>query len=571
LAGGFGGSHVRMQSRSRKLLAIVLGLSLFAAGCGDDDDTGGEGTDEGTEEEASDTAPGGEFVDLGTVVGDPLEHIDPALNVLLDGFQITNALFDGLTEIDFTDPDNPELKGLVAESWEANEDATEFTFTIKDGLEFSNGEPVLPSSFVRAWERASDPDFAGQYAYLFNFLEGGAEKLDGTAETISGVTADDEAMTLTTVLAEPYANWPTVAGFQLFWPVPAEVDELADQNDWQNGLMASNGPYKLESPRSTEEIVLVKNESWAGDINGETWDDRLDRITFRTQADIDTSYNAFEAGEGDNASIPPGRWGAASEDHQNTIGQSLGTRYFEIKWDHPVVGGPENVKLRQAILQAINREEINEAIYNGTATEATSVIPPGIPGFTEDICEYCTYDPEAAQAAYEEWQAAGNELTEPIKIQLDAGRGYEDTVATMVSNLEAVGIPAVAEPLDAETYFTLLGDGACVICRSGWYADYPTADNFTFDLFGTEAIGGNNHGFYTNPQFDELIAQAKATTDEAEASRLYHDAEDLLLNQDIAVLPTLYYSLDYVYSDDVARFPVTKLGLILWEQVAFRA
>ena len=173
--------------------------------------------------ENGDTAAGGEFIDLGTFVGDPPEHIDPALNTTLDGFQVTNALYDGLTEIDFTDPENPELKGIVAESWEGNDDATEYVFTIKEGLEFSNGEPVLPSSFKYAWERASDPDFAGDYSYLFNFLEGGAEKLDGTAEEITGVVADDDAMTLTTTLSAPYANWPTVAGFQLFYPMPEEA------------------------------------------------------------------------------------------------------------------------------------------------------------------------------------------------------------------------------------------------------------------------------------------------------------------------------------------------------------
>ena len=88
---------------------------------------------------------------------------------------------------------------------------------------------------MRAWERASDPDFAGHYSYLCNFLEGGKEKLDGDGrDTISGITADDDAMTLTTKLSAPYANWPTVAGFQLFYPMPEAVDQLTDQNDWEN-------------------------------------------------------------------------------------------------------------------------------------------------------------------------------------------------------------------------------------------------------------------------------------------------------------------------------------------------
>jgi ABC-type oligopeptide transport system substrate-binding subunit len=555
-----------------KLLALILGLSLVAAACGDDDDSGSEGDTDGTTEEPSEGVAGGEFVDYGTIVGDPLEHIDPALNTTLDGFQITNAVYDGLTEIDFSDVDNPELKGLVAESWEPNDDATEFVFTLKEGLTFSTGEPVLPSSFVRAWERASDPDFAGDYSYLFNFLEGGKAKLDGEAETISGVVADDEAMTLTTTLSAPYANWPTVAGFQLFYPMPEEVDALTDQNEFENGLMIGNGPYKLESARTTEETILVKNDEWSGDQNGDAWEDRLDKITFRTQADPDTAYNAFEAGEADNAIVPPGRWGDAQENHANTIRPALGTRYFEVKWDNPQVGGADNVKLREAIMLAINRQEISDAVYDGTNAVATSLIPPGIPGHTPNICDFCKYDPDGAAAALAEWEAAGNSQTEPIKINLNAEAGHEPVVNIIVDNLAQVGIEAVADPFPTETYFSQLSDGACVICRSGWYADYPTADNFTYDLFHSDAIGGNNHGFYSNADFDAAIDAAKQTTDLDEANELYAEAEDILLNQDIGVIPYLYYSLDYVYDDEkVETFPVSPLGLILWEQVALKA
>ena len=160
---------------------------------------------------------------------------------------MVNALYDGLTDIDATDPDNPVIVPHVAESYEANEDATVWTFTIRDEQFFSTGEQVLPSSFVRAWERASDPDFAGDYSYLFGFIEGGDEKLAGEADTLSGVVADDEAMTLEVTLSAPYSNFDAVAGFQLFMPMPSEVDDLANQNDWENGIMIGNGPYAMAS------------------------------------------------------------------------------------------------------------------------------------------------------------------------------------------------------------------------------------------------------------------------------------------------------------------------------------
>jgi ABC-type oligopeptide transport system substrate-binding subunit len=567
---------VNAKRRASWLLAVAVTVALIAAGCGDDSDesgggTGAQGDSEGqTDNGTGEGTEGGELIDLGTFVGDPPEHIDPALNVTLDAYQVVNALYDGLTEIDAsTDPANPIVKPLVAESVESNDDATVWTFKIRSDAKFSNGEAITPTSFQRAWERASDPDFAGDYSYLFGFIKGGKEKLDGTAQTIEGVQADDASMTLTVTLAAPYSNFDAVAGFQLFFPMPSEVESLSDQNDWENGMMIGNGPYKLESPRTDQEIVVVRNENWAGDIFGNT-SPKLDRIVFRTSADPDTAYNSFEAGEGDTANIPPGRVQEADDNYGTTLDVNiLGSYHFEVKWDDPVVGGPENKLLRQAISQAIDREEINTAVYNGSRTTSTGIAPEGIPGWKADQCDYCAYDVDAAQKAFDDWQAAGHSLSAPIKIQFNAGAGHEDVVQIMIDNLSAIGIDAEAEPFPTETYFTQLTDGACQICRSGWYADYPTYDNFMYDLFHTDAIGGNNHGRYSNPEFDELVNEAKATVDKDEQGNLFNQAEEVLLNEDIGVIPINWYRGDYVYNDEkIANFPQTPLGLILWEQVS---
>jgi oligopeptide transport system substrate-binding protein len=564
---------VRRQRRGLQLLAVILGLSLIAAACGgdDDDDAGDEGD---TGQNGEEAVAGGELIDLGTFVGDPAEHIDPALNVTLDAYQVVNSLYDGLTEIDISDPENPVAVGQVAESWESNEDATEWTFTIREGLTFSDGTDVLPSSFVRGWERASDPDFAGDYSYLFSFIEGGQEKLDGEADELAGVEADDEAMTLTVGLSAPYSNFPYVAGFQLFMPMPEAVDELDDQADWENGLMIGNGPFMLDAPRTDEEISLVPNPEWDGTAYDEALGlpeaPYLERLTFRATADPDTAYNAMEAGEGDTANIPPGRVQEAQDNYATTLDVSvLGTYHFEIKWTDPVVGGDENVLLRQAISQAIDRDEINEAVYEGTRTTSTGITPAGTPGFAEDVCDYCAYDPDAAEAAFTEWQDEGNSLDEPLRIQYNTGAGHEDVVAIMIDNLSAVGIDAEEEPIDTETYFTQLSDGACQICRSGWYADYPTYDNFMYDLFHSDAIGGNNHGEFSVPEFDELVDEAKQTIDADEQAELFQQAEDVLLNEKVGVIPVNWYNGDYVYNPEtVANFPQSTLGLIQWENVS---
>ena len=136
---------LRLLTRWR-LLAAVLGIALVAASCGGDD-TSDEGSGSSTTEASGEAAEGGTFTDGAQLIAENLTSYDPGLVQTLDESQVTTALYDGLTDFDCQRRGKPVLKGLVAEKWEANADATEFTFTIKKDLTFSNGDPVLPSSF----------------------------------------------------------------------------------------------------------------------------------------------------------------------------------------------------------------------------------------------------------------------------------------------------------------------------------------------------------------------------------------------------------------------------------------
>jgi oligopeptide transport system substrate-binding protein len=514
---------------------------------------------------------GGEIVDVGTFATGPPETIDPALNTTVNAYQVINQVYDSLTDIDYSDPAHPQVVGAVAASWTVNDQTTEYVFTIRDDLHFSDGEQVLPSSFARGWERASDPDFAGYYSYLFELVDGGAEKLAGTAGTISGVAADDQAMTLTVTMDAPYADWPFVAAFQTLSPMPSAVEDLDDQGEWQNGLMIGNGPFKLARPRSDSQITLVRNPEWDGtryeEALGLPEQPYLEQVTFRPVDTLETGFLSFEAGEAQIAPIPAGQFAYAAETYGTTDVNLLATYYYLLRWDDPVLGGPENRLLRQAISQAINREDITETVWDGVFPVATGLTPPGVPGYQEGLCDHCDYDPEAAAAALQEWQDAGNELPEgPIEIQYNVGGFHQDVTTIIVDNLAAIGIEAVAEPMDSEAYFSDLSEGACTFCRAGWFGDYPTYDNFLYDPFSTDSIGGNNHGFYSSETFDQLVAEAKATPDEEEQADLYRQAERHLLNEDVAVVPLAWYRGDYVFDErEVVNFTQTPLGLIRYE------
>ncbi len=149
-----------------------------------------------------------------------------------------------------------------------------------------------------------------------------------------------------------------------------------------------------------------------------------------------------------------------------------------------------------------------------------------------------------------------------LPIQFNADAGHEPVVAIFIDNLAAIGIEAEADPRITETYFSEIADGACVICRTGWFADYPTYDNFMYDLYHGESLGGNNHGFISE-EFDALVDEAKQTTDPDAQAQLFQQAEQILLNEEVGVIPINWYLGDYAYNPEaLGDFHQSAFGLI---------
>ena len=488
----------------------------------------------------------------------------------LDEAQFTYSLYDGLTDFDFSDPTKPVLKGLVAEKWAANANASEFTFTIKKGLVFSNGDPVLPSSFKYAWVRNGQKSLASPYGYLINFIKGGADLQAGKVTNLdSSITADDTAMTLKVTLEQPFADFPAVVTHTFWMPLPEkEVSKLTDQTQWDKGLMIGNGPFMQDKPKSATEISMVRNDKWAGNVLGDK-KAKLDKVVFKITKDVESGYTDFEAGNVMSATIPSGKYAEAQAKYGNTTKQpQLGSYHFDMGFSDPTIGGDKNLKLRQAISLAVDRDQINKKVYEGVRTISTGITPKGIPGFKEGICKYCSFDLTKAKALLKEWTDAGNKLA-PITIDYNTGGSHADVVAIIQQNLKDLGLEVKTNPVSAKYFGTMAKDG-CHLCRSGWYADYPTYGNFMLDLFGKASIGGNNLGSFNDPKYEEILAKAQAEVDDTKRGVLYQQAEDYLLNEKMAALPLNWYVGDQVYAKNVVNYSQPPQGIILWERVGIK-
>ena len=435
-----------------------------------------------------------------------------------------------------------------------------WTFTIHPGQAFSDGEPILPSTFQRSWERASDPDFAGDYTYLFNFIQGGAEKLAGDADTLSGVVADDDAMTLTVTLSAPYANFPRVAGFQMFMPDARgrgrrrpRLGEPADdrQRPVHDGVAAHRPGDRARQERQ-----------WDGDFSGNTWDQRPDRIAFQVSADADTSYNAFEAGEGDTAHIPSGRTAEAVANWGTTTDTPiLGSYYFQFNDRRPAGRWPGEPEAAPGDLAGDRpRGDQRRRLRRRPRRWPTGIAPQGIPGFKPDLCEYCTYDPDAAQAAFDEWTAAGNVLSEPLPIQFNAGGGHGDVVQLIIDNLAGHRHPG--RPRRARHHHVLLGDGRrrVRVLPLGLDRRLPDVRQLHVRPVRHRPLDGNNYG-YSNPEFDDLVAAGQADRRPDGAGRRCSTRPRRSCSTTTSGRPAAVHRGDYAYNADrLQNFHQTPLS-----------
>jgi ABC-type oligopeptide transport system substrate-binding subunit len=523
-------------------------------------------------------ARGGDFVDLAQLSsGKNYTSFDPAVVHSLDEAQITSALFDGLFEFEFSSACDPVLRPLAAESYVVNPQASLYVFKIRPGLKFANGEPVLPSNFKRAWERAARKSMDSPYAYLFSLIQGGTSLIKGATTSLPAVLADDPGLTLTVPLASPNVDFPSITTALAFSPLSsADLKRVPTSAGWgAKGATIGNGPFKLRSAdplrpvTADRSVVLERNQLWAGDFRGRT-SANLDSVTFQISEDVDNAFERFDEGTGDSAKIPLDRFGDAIERYPNTAQTALlGSYYFDFGADSEAAGS-KNLALRQAISLAIDREAINEKVFLGSRSPSSGITPPGIPGTKPNLCEFCEFDAERARSLFLRWEAAGGQLEGPIRMQYPSGGNDAEVVSLLIEQVRTVlGIDIEPLPVDDDYFAEIGAEDGCGLCRAGWYADYPAYANFMTDVFAATSIGGNNVSRTDDERLNNLFAQAQRTTDRLARDQLFRDAEGRILNELTLVVPINWYTGDQVHREGIANYEQSPLGLVPWDRVGF--
>ena len=532
-----------MKRISRRNFLKVAGVSAAALGlaaCGGSK-SGSTATSGST---AGSTAGGTNTAGFTVQYGSNPETLDPALNSAIDASNTIITIFEPLLLIN----ENNEVVGGQAESWEASEDGLTWTFTMRDGLKWSDGTDLTAKDFEYSFKRMANPDTAAPYAETCLGMIDGFDAAQAGDPDALNVKASDDGKTLTIVLSYPCSYFDKMAAFAAMSPVQqATVEANGDSWCTSADTFVSNGPYMITDWTPSERIVLSKNPNYVGG-----WDSSKivsDTITLLLLEDSSASFAAYNSGEAvlikdvPTDEIPS--LTKAEDGGDFYVDTILGTYYVSLNLQRDAF---KDAKVRKALSLAIDRDYVANPIMQGTYTTADSIVGPGIvdeSGYFHDNgnAPYISADYEAnlaeAKKLLEEAGYPNGEGYPTIEYSTNDA-GYHVPLAEYLQQAWGdLGITLTINKMEWSSFTPARRAGEYDVARNGWVMDYNDPSNM-LDLFCTS--NGNNDGKYANPDFDAAIDASKVA-DSAEHFAQLHKAEDILM-EDMGCLPIAYYN-DY--------------------------
>jgi oligopeptide transport system substrate-binding protein len=442
-------------------------------------------------------------------------------------FNVISNLMVGLTEFD------KDLKPapVIAKSWELLDSGKKIVFHLRDDVQWTDGKKVRAQDFEYSWKRLLDPKTASQYAYTLFDLVNAQEYNEGKIKDAAavGVQAQDD-QTLVVTLRHPAAYFLAITTFEVTFPERQDVVEKFAERWTEPGNIVTNGPFRLTSWKHENEIELSANANY---FRGKP---EMERVSMFMINEKSTAVAMYEQGSLDfideSHSIPTLDKPRLSKMPGYKVVPQLRGEYYGFAVDRKPFDNP---KLRKAFAMAIDRS-VFPKILQGRAVAGTSWIPPGMPAHNPEIG--LRFDPtEARRLLSDAGYPNGKGLPQIVL-------GYntqEDNklVAEAVQSMwqKNLGVVVRLENQEWKVFLKKLQTDPFPVFRSGWGADYPDPDNF-MKLF--IANSGNNNGRWKNSRYDQLLELAARESDEKKRARIYDDAQKLLTETDVAIVP-LYW------------------------------
>lgn len=551
----------------RKILAMVMALALLCAtftACGD---TSGTSSSAGTSSTASDSGDSSAAEEGETATGgsggtlNMRNTMEPtSLNTLLATYAYDFTPINAMIECLYRDDENDVPQPAGAETVDISDDKLVYTFHLREDATWSNGDPVVATDYEFAWQQALNPEVASDYAYMLYFIHNAEPYFNGEVEwsEVGVKVIDDYTLEVTLDNPLPYATdlfaFPTLAPINQKFYEEVGADKYATDAEY----FCCNGMYELTEWSHNSQIVFQKREEyWNADAVGP------DTIVYKIITDSQAGLNSYLSREIDYTDLDSGEVVQQAEAAGFEVGvkPARSSYYLIVNTEDEFMS---NQNLRLALAYAIDKQALIDTVYQNDNQPMTSFTPPAIygaagadgPTFQEALLEErgemypASGDLEKAQ---EYLQAALEELgctVDELNLSIDcADDSLRRNCATFLQEQwrQNLGIENIAvNSMQTKQVSANRQSGDYCMSLGGWSPDYNDAINF-LDLWVTD--GGNNDSFWSNEEYDNLIAQATAEADEEVRQQYLFDAEEILAAE-MPIIPLYWQCQNYSYNKD---------------------
>ncbi len=473
--------------------------------------------------------------------------LDPGLAADTTSANILFNIMESLVKLD------EDLKPVpsAAENVETSEDGKTVTYTLRDDLKWTNGDPVTAEDYEYSWKRTVSPELGADYAYQFYGIVGAQEynscdpKKDecaALADKMAVNAVDDKTLEVKLTSAQPW--FVQQSAHHSFIAVhKATVEKFGDK--WtEPANIVTNGPFKLERWEHSAAIDIVKDPDWR-DADSVT----LTRVNGRMIEDGTTAVQAFEAGEVDVLeALPPDETARLKETPEYAKYTALGTYYHAVN-----VKNIPDVKQRRAMALAIPRQSLIDNIAQADQIPATGFTPEGMPGYDAINPDSPWLPPEGDMEQAKQLMSEVASPKKDITLYINDSPGHREIAVGVQAAWQELGIKSTIKQQEFQQYLEFLGpppNQDVDTYRLGWIGDFVDAMNF-LELWTCES--GNNSTNYCNKDYDALVEKARATPDNDARYEIYAQLEDILFGEDgdMPVIPFYYYTYQGLERDSV--------------------
>lgn len=508
------------MKKSFTLGAVGLTAVLVLAGC-----SAGESVDLGDGD-----GPSGDVL-VAAIGGEP-DQLDPQKTSSYFSFQVLENVFDTLVEPD----ENLEMQPALAASWQTSDDQLTWTFDLQDGVTFHDGSAFTSEDVVYSYNRIIDEELSNAWKFA----------------AITDVDAPDDDTVVITV-AQPTPNLlSNLGGFKGM----AIVDQANVESGEITTAPVGTGPFSLTDYSSGDHITLTANADYWGGAPA------LGGVEFRFISEPATALAALQAGDIDWTDVVPAQQvESLQSDDALEVGLAPSSDYWYLALNQ--ARAPWNdVRVRQALAFAIDRDAILQAVSYGTATENQLAIP-------EQSIWYTPYDAYStdlaqAQALLDDAGFTGGTL------DLLATSDYPETITAaqiIASNLAPLGITVNIRQPDFSTWLDEQNTGNFDMLMMGWLGNIDP-DDFYYSQHHTD--GASNAQGYSNPEVDQLLDAARIETDEAARKDLYAQAATIIAD-DASYIYLYNPSVIQVWSPSVTGYETRADRAIRFRDTALQS